>query len=145
MRHELKPCVTEDHPSLAYQCGRLMAVLATIQKDALGRVGASVVQRYYASASATPSLVLGRLAKLYNYHLDLLRQQKEGRAARLDRVFQGIWCRIGGDLPPPLSLLEQSYFALGYYQQLVDLRPRKTDDTATTPGSENTEEGEKDD
>jgi len=146
MPDELLSCVTEDHPSLAYQCGRLMAVLATIQKEALEQVGASVVQRYYASASVTPSLVLGRLAKLSNYHLELLRQKrgKEGRAARLERTFHDIWCRVGRDLPPPLGLLEQSYFALGYYQQLVDIRAYGKHPASAEPEPKTAEESESD-
>ena len=34
----------------AYLCGRIMALLAMIQEEALGNVGAGVVQRYYAAA-----------------------------------------------------------------------------------------------
>ncbi|MDD2629628.1 MAG: type I-C CRISPR-associated protein Cas8c/Csd1 [Limnochordia bacterium] len=35
-------------------------------------MGAGVVQRYYASASSTPALVLGRLTRTSQYHLDKL-------------------------------------------------------------------------
>lgn len=35
--------------------------------------------------------------------------------------------RMGDSVPQTLSLEEQSLFALGYYQQLVDLRTKKSD------------------
>ncbi len=60
MAEDIKPYLNESHPHPAYQCGRLMAVLAKLQKSALGDVGAGIVQRYYAAASSTPALVLGR-------------------------------------------------------------------------------------
>jgi CRISPR-associated protein Csd1 len=50
MAEKLKPTLNEDFPSPAYQSGRLMAVLAELQKAALKDVGAGVVQRYYAAA-----------------------------------------------------------------------------------------------
>jgi len=69
--------LNEEHPDPAYHCGRLMAVLAEIQQAALGRVNASVVQRYYAAASTTPALVLGRLVRTSNYHLDKIKDKKK--------------------------------------------------------------------
>jgi len=61
-----------DHPAPAYHCGRLLAVLANLQRAALGDVGAGVVQRYYAAASQTPGLMLGRLVGNARNHLGKL-------------------------------------------------------------------------
>ncbi len=112
--------LNEDHPDPAYQCGRLMAMLAAVQHRALGDVGAGVVQRYYAAASATPALVLGRLTRLSQFHLDKLdrglARWHEGRIA-------DTWGRIQ-DLPATLSLDKQSVFALGYYHQIAHDRTR---------------------
>ena len=63
------PCVNPEHPNRAYHLGRMVAVDACIQQAALGKVNAGIVERYYASASQTPALVLGQLDKLANHHL----------------------------------------------------------------------------
>ena len=118
----IQPCLNPDHPSPAYQCGRLMAVLANVQREALGSVGAGVIQRYYAAASATPGLVFGRLIRNTQYHIDKVRSTKGGLAKFFDDKLAEICCRIGDEIPATLSLEEQSLFALGFYQQMA--RPK---------------------
>jgi len=114
--------VNPDHPEAAYHCGRLMAVLAQLQRAALGDVGAGVVQRYYPAASSTPALVVGRLVRTAQFHLDKL----EGGLAHWyeDRIAE-IMGKIGDRVPGTLTLEKQSLFALGYYQQLAEMRTKK--------------------
>lgn len=50
-------------------CGRLFAVFDRLQYLALRGVNAGVVERYYASASVTPALVVGRLFRNAQFHL----------------------------------------------------------------------------
>jgi len=118
---DMKPILNEVHPSPAYHCGRLMAVMAAIQYRALGDVGAGLVQRYYAAASATPALVLGRLARTSQFHLNKL---DPGLSRWFDTKVAGVWASIGDQIPTTLSLEEQSLFALGYYQQIAADRAR---------------------
>jgi len=106
--------LNEEHPSTAYQCGRLLAVLADLQRSAQGDVGAGIVQRFYAAASATPALVLGRLTTLSKHHLGKL---EPGLANWYERLLADIWGRIKDEVPRTLTLEEQSLFALGYYHQ----------------------------
>jgi CRISPR-associated protein Csd1 len=113
------PYVNEDHPNPAYHCGRLMAVLAEIQRTALPDVGAGVIQRYYAAASTTPALVLGRLVRTSHFHLDKIEFKKK-RSGLID-LFTGIWSPLKDHVPRILDLEEQSLFALGFYQQLGKL------------------------
>lgn len=116
----MQPYLNENHPALAYHCGRLMAILAEIQREALPTVGAGVIQRYYASASTTPALVFGRLVKnSIIYHLDKIefRKKKDG----LTDVLTGVWGRLKDEVPRVLDLEAQSLFALGFYQQLGKL------------------------
>lgn len=132
----MNPYLNEDHPSPAYHCGRLMAVYARLQYAALGDVGAGVVQRFYAAASATPALVLGRLARLSQFHLSKL---DPGLARYFDSKIANINMRahMGDRYPAALNLEEQSLFALGYYQQLAaDRAPKAAADETTTPESE---------
>lgn len=114
-----------EHPEPAYQCGRLMAVYANLQRSALGDVGAGVVQRYYAAASTTPALVLGRLARLGQFHLNKL--DNPGLAHWYEDQIAGIMAHLKDEIPQTLDIKEQSLFALGYYQQLAHMRTKKSD------------------
>lgn len=131
----IMPELNEDHPHPAYHCGRLMAVYAALQHAAQGDVGAGVVQRYYAAASATPGLILGRLSRLSTFHLNKL---DPGLAHWFEGKLADIWARIEDKPPTTLTLEEQSLFALGYYQQMAaDRRGRPV----TQDQNEKTEEG----
>ncbi len=123
---EMKPYLNEEHPAPAYHCGRMMAVLAKLQQAALGDVGAGVVQRYYAAASTTPALVLGRLVRGGQFHLNKL---DPGLAHWYEEKLGSISARLGDQVPQTLSLEGQSLFALGYYQQWVDLRTKRSDES----------------
>ena len=116
---DMQPYLNEEHPNPAYHCGRLMAVLAEVQREALGNIGAGVIQRYYAAASTTPALVLGRLVRTSNYHFEKVGYNK--KKAGLKDLLAGIWCPLKDSVPRILTLEDQSYFALGYYQQLAQL------------------------
>jgi len=129
LANQLLPTLNEAHPSAAYQCGRLLAVLAQVQLRALGDVGAGIVERYYASASSTPALVLGRLTRTSQFHLNKL---EPGLARWWEDRIAAIWSRLGDDVPQTLTLEEQSLFALGYYQQLASLRTRRENSDETT-------------
>lgn len=111
-----------EHPSPAYQSGRLMAVLAEIQRAALGDVGAGIVQRYFAAASSTPALVLGRLVKISQFHLDKLDR---GLAIWYEKIIAEIASHMGSQVPNNLNLEEQTLFALGYYQQKAVMFTKK--------------------
>lgn len=104
------------HPEPAYHCGGLMAVFARIQERAMEGVNAGVVQRYYASASRTPALVIGRLSSLSNYHLDKIEH-----SGYLKRYLEELYAALGNSVPVSLTLEQQSYFALGYYQMCAKM------------------------
>lgn len=109
-----------EHPSPAYQCGRLLAVLANIQQEALGDVGANVVQRFYSRASTAPADAIGPIVRLSNSHLNKL---DTGLAVLLRDKIANIFARINteetAELPDNLDAVGQSLFALGYYQQIA--------------------------
>ena len=117
-----------DHPAPAYHCGRLLAILANLQRAALGDVGAGVVQRYYAAASQTPGLIIGRLVSNARNHLGKL---EGGLAYWYENQIADVMGRLGDGAPRILDLNGQGLFALGYYQQLAALREgKKTNETA---------------
>lgn len=124
----MKPYLNPDHPYPAYQCGRLLAVLARLQQAALGDVGAGVVQRFYPAASQTPGLTLGRLVTNARNHLGKL---DAGLAWWFEERIAEIMGRLRDEIPRTLNLEEQGLFALGYYQQLADLRAGKKSNGST--------------
>lgn len=123
----LKAELDEASPHIGYHCGRLMAALAEIQRRALGDVGAGVVQRYYAAASATPALVFGRLLRGAQYHLGKL---EPGLTWYFDDILGKITESIGPSMPSTLDLEGQTLFALGYYHQLAGMRAKAKEASA---------------
>jgi len=116
----VKEDLNKDSGSVAYHAGRMMAVFAAIQIEALGDdLGAGVLQRYYTAASTTPALVIGKLSSLSQYHLSKI--EKKAFANRYLNLLSEIASKIGSKLPTTFMLEEQSQFALGYYQQRANL------------------------
>jgi len=121
----LDPGCTND----AYCLGRLFAVLEKLQGDAIGNPGASIADRFYGAASATPASVFAPLLRKAQHHLAKL----EG--AYYPRLIQEILDLLPAEpFPTTMALEEQGLFALGYYHQKADLwRPKpKTQDAPAT-------------
>lgn len=123
--------LNKEHPEPAYQCGRLLAILAGLQRAALGDIGAGVVQRYYVAASQTPGLTLGRLFNNAKNHLNKL---EGGLAYWYENQIAEIMSRIQDHIPSTLNLDQQSLFALGYYQQIAANRVSKNNINENTKG-----------
>ncbi len=125
--HTMTAYLNPNHPEPAYHCGRLLAVFSNLQRAALGDVGAGVVQRYYAAASQTPGLILGRLTSNARNHLGKL---EGGLAWWYENQIADVMGHLGDGAPRILDLNGQGLFALGYYQQLAALRSsKKTNET----------------
>jgi CRISPR-associated protein Csd1 len=101
-----------------YRLGRLFAVLEAAQVAALGNLNASIRDRYYGAAAATPTSVFPLLMKNYKNHLKNVRTKKGERLANWYEKRVG---EIVDDLPRvfprSLSLEDQGRFAIGYYQE----------------------------
>lgn len=104
-----------DNPDPAYQLGRLFAAYETAQRMALGKVNATIRDRYFGAASATPASVFPLLMRGSQNHLGKLR--KAGKGAWLEREIEEIVGRLGDHLPRSLALEAQGRFVLGYYHQ----------------------------
>jgi CRISPR-associated protein Csd1 len=131
--NHMQPNLNPAHPSPAYQCGRLLAVLADLQYAALGDVGAGVVQRYYTATSQAPALRIGQLMSNAKNHLNKVGG---GLAFEFENRIGEIMNAIP-QIPRTLDLEEQSLFALGYYQQLADIRARMTENKAKKQAKQN--------
>ena len=113
----------------AYRLGRLFAVLEKTQEDAQPGINATIRDRFYSAASATPAVVFPRILRTYQHHLAKLPVgQKITREKLAQEIVDGI-----DVMPSHLSLQDQAQFAIGYYHQ------RKALFTKTEPATENQE------
>ncbi|WP_247881395.1 type I-C CRISPR-associated protein Cas8c/Csd1 [Skermanella sp. TT6] len=103
----------------AYRLGRLFAVLENVQRSALGKLNASIRDRYFGAASATPASVFPLLLRGANHHLSVLRRKTDtgGLAVWFEREVGEIVDALPMSLPRHLRLEDQGRFVVGYYHQ----------------------------
>lgn len=109
----------------AYLLGRLFAVLEKTQEDALPGINATIRDRFYSAASATPGSVFPRLLRTYQHHLSKATSEKgQGYKVNCERLIQEITGKLTG-MPAHLALEGQGLFAIGYYHQRQDFFTKK--------------------
>ena len=116
----------KENTNVGYRLGRLFAVLEKIQQEASPGINATIRDKFYATASSTPSTVFGNLMRLKNHHLAKL--EKTGRKIWFEKSLGEILETVSS-FPPHLKLDDQGRFAIGYYHQNQDLWTKKTDKT----------------
>jgi CRISPR-associated protein Csd1 len=115
-------------PSIGYQLGRLFATLEKIQEEANPGINATIRERFYGAACATPVTVFANLLRLKNHHLAKL--ENKGRAVNFERLLGDIVSKLN-DFPAHLDLHEQGRFAIGYYHQRQAFFTKKETDAAS--------------
>lgn len=101
-----------------YLLGRLFSTLENVQRAALGKqINATIRDRYYGAASATPACVFPVLLRSAQHHLSRLRKDKPGFAVNLEREIGEIVNQLGSTFPKSLRIEAQGHFAIGYYHQ----------------------------
>lgn len=112
----------EDRDDPAYLLGRLFAEREALQYQALGEVNASITDRYFERASASPLSVEHSLTTLEKQHLKTL--QRKGRrdaAIAFDKRISTLHERIDAaelkNLVKRLTVEDQALWISGYYQQ----------------------------
>lgn len=117
-QEELPMSLDKDASNPGYRLGRLFAVLEGAQRAALGdKVNATIRDRYYGAASATPATVFPMLLRNTQNHLARVRKDKPGLAVNLERDIGEIIAGMQSQFPRHLGLEDQGRFAIGYYQQ----------------------------
>ncbi|MCI5150154.1 MAG: type I-C CRISPR-associated protein Cas8c/Csd1, partial [Candidatus Electrothrix sp. MAN1_4] len=119
---EVPMSLDEQKHDPAYLLGRLFAVLEKAQLDALGKINATIKDRFYGAASATPASVFPRLLRLTQHHI---AKAEYGHVS--DRKIAEITEHLNG-FPSHLDLQGQGMFAIGYYQQRNALYRKKQDE-----------------
>jgi len=120
-----------------YMLGRLFAVYEEVQRGALGgNVNATIKDKFYGAASATPQKVFRTLDAGSQNHFSKLRKQSPGRAVNLEKLLTSITDLMdpGNDpIPASLNAAEQALFGIGYYHQRSDFFRKHDDKTSEEP------------
>lgn len=103
-----------DSTSIPYTLGRLFSVLEDIQSSANPGINATIKDKFFNSASATPSRIFPTLIDLAQKHL---RKLEKGQRIFHDKQLTELIAKLGEDFPDRMSLPQQGAFQLGYYHQ----------------------------
>ena len=130
----------------AYRLGRLFALYEQVQLAAQGRdVNATIRDRYFGAASATPASVFPILARNAMHHLASIRRKGEkdrGLAIWFEQVIGSILDGMETAFPSSLRLEDQGRFAIGYYHQKFKKRnaPEESEKSVSPEGGSINEE-----
>lgn len=117
-QEEVPVSLDKENTNPGYRLGRLFAALESAQRAALGdNVNATIRDRYYGAASATPASIFPVLLRSAQHHLGRLRKDKPGLAVNLEKEIGEIMDGLGSSFPKSLRLESQGQFAIGYYHQ----------------------------
>lgn len=108
--------LNEDCNDAAYVLGREFSILEAIQKEANPTITATIRDRYFNSACATPAVVFPVLIKLKNSHMKKLERDKGGAKVYYEKQLTNLMGKLN-NYPKRLSLEQQGKFILGYYHQ----------------------------
>jgi len=123
-----------------YLLGRLFSALENTQQAALGKqINATIRDRYYGAASATPASVFPVLLRTTQHHLGRLRKDKPGFAMQLEKDIGAIIDGLGPSFPRSLRIEAQGHFAIGYYHQTQARFARKDSQDETGNNQDTTE------
>lgn len=118
--------LNKENSEQPYLLGRLFAVLEFIQKDTNPGIKATIRDRYFNSACATPASVFPILIKLMNSHIKKLERDNLGAKINYGNQLTEIMGKLD-EFPRRLTLEEQGKFDLGYYHQVQDKYTKRED------------------
>lgn len=110
----LTVALNENSTNIPYTLGRLFCLYEEIQEDANPGINATIKDKYFNSAAATPATIFPILDNLAQKHL---RKLDIGQRIYLDRRVGELKSRLGEAYPIRTTLPEQGSFNLGYYHQ----------------------------
>lgn len=116
-RRNIPMALDEQSTNVAYVLGRLFAELERIQQDANPDIQATIKDRYFNSACATPAYIFPVLEKLTQHHLRKLEKGRQIYHEKNLGVIMNLLQLDNNPLPKNLTLENQGIFILGYYQQ----------------------------
>ncbi|MBU9744586.1 type I-C CRISPR-associated protein Cas8c/Csd1 [Lachnospiraceae bacterium ASD3451] len=120
-KEEITMALNEECTNTAYILGREFAVLEAIQEEANPGINATIKDRYFNAACATPAVIFPILLKLKNSHIRKMKDVKH--KVYYEKLLGGLEDKLQVEdgqqtaCPKRLSLEEQGMFILGYYHQ----------------------------
>lgn len=124
-KKELPVALDRERKNVPYCLGRLFAVLEKIQEDsAEGEINATIKDRYFSSASATPRTVFPTMLKLSQNHQKKLRSKSKGNLINKEILLAEVFANIS-EFPATLKLEDQGEFVIGYYHQRQNFFTKK--------------------
>lgn len=106
--------LNSDSTNVPYNLGRLFSLLEAVQSAANPGINATIKDKYFNSASATPAIVFPVLVNLAQKHLKKL---DGGLRTHYDKQITALISKLGESYPPRMNLPQQGCFQLGYYHQ----------------------------
>ena len=114
----LQVSLNPDANNIPYTLGRLFSVLEVIQESANPGLNATIKDKYFNSAAATPAVIFPVLTNLAQKHLKKLRGSNRGLSIVYDKQLTELFSKLDGtEYPARLNLPQQGSFQLGYYHQ----------------------------
>ena len=113
----LQVSLNPDASNVPYTLGRLFSVLEAIQASANPGINATIKDKYFNSAAATPAVIFPVLINLAQKHLKKLRGSNAGLVVFYEKQLTELCSRIGEQYPAHMNLPQQGSFQLGYYCQ----------------------------
>lgn len=110
----LTVALNEQSTSIPYTLGRLFSVLELIQENANPGINATIRDKYFNAAAATPARIFPTLLNLSEKHL---RKLDSAKRVWLEKLRGSIIDKLSESFPERLSLPAQGAFQLGYYHQ----------------------------
>lgn len=136
MKKEAPVALDPNNDDPGYLLGRLFAVLEKTQLLALGNVNASIKDRYYGSASATPRNVFPLLLRMNVHHQSKAEGESKGLAGYFAKQLSEVMDKLPSEFPATLNLQRQGTFALGYFHQMNRRKTTENDATAAAAPKE---------
>ena len=113
----LQVSLNPDAANVPYTLGRLFSVLEAIQEAANPGINATIKDKYFNSAAATPGVIFPILINLAQKHLKKLRSSNAGLVIFYEKQITELCSCLGKSYPARMSLSQQGAFQLGYYHQ----------------------------
>lgn len=117
----IKVEVNKETNNIPFVLGRLFAVLEHAQTNVNGDLNATIRDKYFNTAAATPARIFPIIINLYNHHLKKMSTGSKIFHEKLVSECMGKITESKLELPRILKLEEQGVFMLGYYQQRQEL------------------------
>lgn len=136
-KEEITVGLEEDSKNAAYTLGREFAVLEAIQEEANPEINATIKDRYFNAACATPATIFPILFKLKNSHIKKIKQKS--REIYYEELLGSLQDKLSIEnqqtaCPRRLNLEEQGMFILGYYHQTQKRYEKKSKEDTENGG-----------